>query len=62
MAAGDFYTATGSCVVRTMNMTLLHTDDGDRYGQLRLDGTLVVYDRENANAWARVASATEVRT
>ncbi|MEF8808970.1 hypothetical protein [Natronomonas sp.] len=45
-----------------MNMTMLHTGDGDRYGQFRLDGTLVVYDRENANAWARVAPATEVRT
>jgi hypothetical protein len=45
-----------------MNLTLLHTDDGDRYGQFRLGDTLVVYDRENTNAWARVAPATEVRT
>jgi hypothetical protein len=45
-----------------MNMTLLHTDDGDRYGQFRVDDALVVYDRENASAWARVSPAADVRT
>lgn len=41
---------------RSMNMSLLHSDDGGdtggRYGQFRLgeDG-LVVYDRENSAAW-----------
>lgn len=45
-----------------MNMSLLHADDAGRYGQFQVDGTLVVYDRENADAWARVAPAAEVRT
>jgi hypothetical protein len=44
-----------------MNMTLLHTDDDGRYGQFRFDDTLVVYDRENADAWARVDAETDVR-
>ena len=44
-----------------MNMSLLQSDGGpggreSRYGQFRLgeDG-LVVFDRENASAWVRVA-------
>ena len=50
-----------------MNMSLLHTDGADarddRYGQFRLgDDGLVVYDRENASAWVRVAPPAALET
>lgn len=49
-----------------MNMSLLHANDGGdegRYGQFRLgDDGLVVYDRENASAWVRVAPPAALKT
>lgn len=48
-----------------MNMSLLHAKgEGDhegRYGQFRLgEDEFVVYDRENAGAWARVSPPASV--
>lgn len=48
-----------------MNTSLLHAEQRDeptsRYGQFRLgEGDLVVYDRENADAWVRIAPSASL--
>ncbi|WP_254839020.1 DUF7331 family protein [Natronomonas marina] len=45
-----------------MNTTRLHAGDDGRYGQFRVDGSLVVYDRENPSAWVHVESPATVET
>ncbi len=46
---------------RSMNTNRLHAGDDDRYGEFRLgDEGIVVYDRENSDAWLRVDRSTTV--